>query len=143
MSMNKPRTGIRFYALAVLAYVIASFAVQGSSRFVINAAHYAEIEFMRKDPIMALGFFTMLLQGLVLAYIYPFVCRAAGSPILQGLKYGLLMGVLLGSYIAFVEPSKYLAPSVGGWIAVEGLASLAQFSLYGILLGFVYDRHNN
>ena len=80
----------------------------------------------------------MIVQGAILAYIFPLFYRS-GSPILQGLKYGLLMGLFLGTYIALVEPAKYMAPSVGEWIAVEGLASLVQFSLYGVLLGLSYS----
>ena len=130
---------LHFYALAVLAFVIATFSIQATSHFAINIAHYAAIEFVRTDPIMELGFLTMVVQGAILAYIYPFFYRP-GSPILQGLKYGLLMGLFLGSYIALAEPAKYAAPSVSEWIVTEGLASLAQFSLYGVLVGFIYDK---
>ena len=130
---------IRFYALAVLAFVAATFGVQATSHFAINADHYAAIEFAREEPIMELGFLTMVLQGFVLAYVYPFFYRL-GSPILQGLKYSLLMGLFLGSYIALVEPAKYTVPSISEWIVTEGMASLAQFSLYGVLVGLIYGK---
>jgi hypothetical protein len=138
MTAVHPSAGLRFYTLATLAFVIASFAVQAASHFAINAGHYAGIKFMRNAPIMEFGFLTMVLQGAVLAYFYPLFYRA-GSPVLQGLKFGLLMGVFLGSYIALVEPAKYAVPSIGEWIVVEALASLAQFSLYSVLLGIIYD----
>ncbi|MHA1524248.1 MAG: hypothetical protein ACTSY1_07545 [Alphaproteobacteria bacterium] len=92
--------------------MIASFAVQATSHFAINSAHYAAIEFMRRDQIMELGILTMVLQGAVLAFISPLFLQV-GSPVLHGLKFGLLMGVFLGSYIALVEPAKYLVPWVG------------------------------
>ena len=131
-------TSMGFYALAILAYVIASLIVQATSHFAVNTAHYDAIEFMRKDQIMELGIFTMIVQAAILAYIFPLFYRS-GSPVLQGLKYGLLMGLFLGTYISLVEPAEYMAPSVGEWIAVEGSASLVQFSLYGILLGLSYS----
>ncbi len=132
-------TNLRFYILATIVFVVGSFVVQASSHFAINTAHYAAIEIMRKEVIMELGIFTMILQGAILAYFYPLFYRS-GSPVLQGLKYGLLMGLFLGSYIALVEPAKYAVPSVGEWIAVEGLASLTQFSLYGVLLGLIHGK---
>ena len=129
----------RFYVLAVFAYVGASFFVQAVSHFGMNAAHYDAIPFMREDQIMELGVFTMLLQGVVLAYLFPRFYRS-GSPVVQGLKYGLIMGVFLGSYIALVEPAKYAAPSVFDWIAIEGMASLLQFTLFGTLIGLIYAK---
>ena len=54
MSVANRTTNMRFYALAILAYVIASFIVQAVSHFAINTAHYDAIEFMRKDQIMEL-----------------------------------------------------------------------------------------
>jgi hypothetical protein len=139
MTVNNPKPGMRYYVLAILAFVVASFAVQATSHFVLNADHYAAVGFIRDEPIMALGIFTMLMQGAILAYLYTFFYRD-GAPLLRGLKYGLLMGVFLGSYLTLVEPAKYIVPSIRGWMIVEGLASLVQFALYGVLVGFIYDR---
>ena len=139
MTNSNRNASMRFYVLAVLAFVLATFAVQATSHFAINTEHYAAIPLMRKNTIMELGFLTMLLQGAVLAYFYPIFYRS-GSPILRGLKYGLLMGLFLGSYIALTEPAKFAAPSIGEWIAVEGLASLIQFSMYGVLVGLIHGR---
>ena len=124
--------------LGTLAFIAASFAVQAVSHFSINAAHYDGISFMRSEPIMSLGILTMVLQGLILTYLYQFFPRTS-NPMMNGLMYAWLMGIFLGSYIALVEPSKYAAPSVVEWMAVEGLASLVQFSLFGILIGFIFN----
>ncbi len=139
MAVDNPKAGMRYYGLAILAFVVASFAVQATSHFALSAEHYAAVGFMRDEPIMVLGIFTMLMQGVILAYLYTFFYRG-GAPLLRGLKYGLLMGVFLGSYIVLVEPAKYIVPSIRGWMIVEGLASLVQFSLYGVLVGLIYDR---
>jgi hypothetical protein len=52
----------------------------------------------------------------------------------------ILMGILLISYIALVEPSKYQVPSVTSWMAVEGIIGLIRFAMFGILLGFIFQR---
>ncbi len=72
MDINKPKPGIQYYVLATLAFVIAPFAVQATSHFVLNADHYAAVGFMRDEPIMALGIFTMIVQGAILAYLFTF-----------------------------------------------------------------------
>lgn len=133
--MNK--SNAKAMTLGILAYIVASFVVQALSHFVINKEHFAGITFMRAEPIMALGIFTMLIQGTILTYFYRLIPKA-GHQILHGLKYGLLMGVFLVSYIALVEPSKYTAPSISSWILVEGLAGLIQFSLFGVVLGIIF-----
>lgn len=141
MNDIKPSAGLRYYILAVFAFVLVSFTVQALSHFVINVEHYASIPYMREQPVMVLGIITMLLQGVILAHLYLYFCSSAPS-VSQGLQYGLLMGLFLGSYIALVQPAKFAVPSIVEWIAVEGIASAAQFALYGLLLGWVHAKTN-
>ncbi len=125
--------------LGTVAYVVISFLAQALNHFVVNKAHYASIPFMREEPIMALGIFTMLLQGVILSHVF-LILHQTGATKAEGLKYGLLMGLFLGSYIALVEPSKYMAPSVSSWIAVEGITSLLQFGLFGVVLATINKK---
>lgn len=136
------QSSVKNIVLGTLGFILISFVVQATSHFAINAAHYASIDFMREEPIMALGIFTMVLQGIVLSYLFGFFPKGP-NVFTQGVKYGLLMGVFLGSYIALVEPSKYMAPSVIAWITTEGFASLIQFSLFGLILGFIYKSEKD
>ncbi len=59
------------FSLAVLAYIVVSFVVPALLHFVINAEHYAAVSFTRAEPIMSLGILTMIIQGAILAYLYP------------------------------------------------------------------------
>lgn len=129
------------HALSVLAFVVATFAVQATSHFVVNAGHYATVPFTRADGdvIFPLGFLAMIVQGACLTWLYARLPRA-GHPVLSGARFSLVAGAILFSYIAFAEPAKYVAPSVPAWIAVELSASLAQFGLFGILLGLIHGR---
>ncbi len=127
------------HILSVIGFMLITFAVQGLNHFVINRVHYANIDFVRPEPVMALGFLTMIAQGsiltLALAHIAP-----NGATIKDGLKVSLSFGLFLGFYIAVTEPAKYAAPSIPGWIWAEGLASAVQFVLFGLVLGFVHQR---
>ena len=51
MEARKPAT----IGLTVLAYVAATFGVQGASHFAVFAAHYAAIPIMRAEPVIAMG----------------------------------------------------------------------------------------
>ena len=91
---------------------------------------------------MALGLSTMLMQGVLAGLVFPFV-RLSSSWVKNGLYFGWFLGLFLGSYIALVEPGKYLVPSVLNWALVESIASGIQFTVFGILLGFIHKGNSS
>jgi len=125
------------HVLAVLAYGVATFGTQALSHFAVNKAHYAAVTYLRPDPIFPLGVATMLIQGSILSYLYSRLGTQARS-MRHAVRFGWLTGGFLVSYIAWGEAAKYVVPAIGSWIAVEVIAGFAQFTLYGLLLGFVY-----
>jgi hypothetical protein len=133
---------MRKHLLAVLAYVLATFGTQAVSHFSLNAQHYASVAYLRKEPIFALGVLVMFIQGSILAQLYTQTVGSARS-IAGALKFAWLAGAFLVSYIALGEAAKYSVPVVVPWIAVETVAGIVQFTIYGVLLGLVYrDRES-
>ena len=135
MEPRKPATIL----LTVLAYVVSTFAVQGSSHFVINAGYYAAISFMRPDPVIPLGVGSMLIQGTIFALLFP-TFNTGGSTIRNGLVFSWTIGGFLASYMVLAEAGKYAIPSIPSWILVEGAAAAAQFTVFGLLLGLLHRR---
>src|SRR5207253_5885904 len=131
------RGTMRRHVLAVLVYVVATFATQAVSHFGVNAAHYAAITYLRPQPVFALGILSMLIQGSIMAYLYAHV-PGAGRSIGHAVVFAWLVGGILVSYEALAEAAKYNVPGVGSWIAVEPGAGVVQFTLYGALLGWVH-----
>lgn len=123
------------HVLAVLSYLVATFAVQGLSHFAVNKAHYAAVAHMRADAIIPFGMLAMIVQGTVLSIAYT---RMGGKSLFDSVRFAWLAGAFLVSYIAFGEAGKYVLPSIASWITVEVIAGFAQFTLYGGLLGLVY-----
>lgn len=117
-----------------------SFAVQGMSHFVINGAHFASIGFARAEPILAMGVGVMVLEGIILTLALQ--AYKSKPSVKDGLILSLAFGLFLASYIAFVEPSKYDVPSIMQWIKVEASASLVQFVVFGLLLGYIHSHFN-
>lgn len=126
-------------AAGTAAFVVASFAVQAVSHFAVAADHFASVPFMRAEPIMAMGVGTMLVQGLLLTWVFSRLGRAE-TLTRDALSFALAMGAFLGLYIAVVEPAKYAVPSIGNWMAVEGLAAAVQFGLFGLGLRLAFRR---
>lgn len=128
------------HALTVLAYIVATFVTQAISHFAVNADHYATIQHIRKEPIFQFGILAMIIQGILLSVLYAKVTNTHRS-IKSAVGFSWMMGGFLISYMAFAEAAKYTVPSVTSWIVIEIAAGFIQFTVFGILLGFVYrDR---
>lgn len=127
------------HILRVIAYVLTTFAVQVTSHLVVNVEHYATVGHMRTAPIFALGVLAMLVQGVVLSGLYSRSEWARGST-LGSLQFAWLAGGFLVSYIALAEAAKYTIPAILPWLITEIAAGFVQFTLYGVLLGFIDAR---
>ena len=129
MEPRKPTTVI----LTVLAYVVTTFGVQGTSHFVLNKDHYATISIMRQEPLIPLGVTSMVIQGLIFAWLFP-IFRRAEAPVRSAIVFSLTIGAFLASYIVLGEAGKYSVPSLSSWITVEASAALVQYTVFGTLL---------
>ena len=128
-----------------LVFIVVSFAAQSISHFAINADHYSTISFMRAEPIFILGFLTMIMQGIVVSYLFLIYSKNEFTWT-KGLAYGLILSAFFVSYPALVEPAKYKVPSIGSWILVEATVGVIQFGLIGIMLSVSFQllkKHSN
>jgi hypothetical protein len=132
---------MRAILLGTLAYIVVTFVTQGVSHFAINHAHYTAVTFMRAEPVFALGIVSMIVQGVILTYLYPFYSGGA-SDWRRGLSYGILLGLFFVSYPALAEPAKFQVPSIPSWIGVETVTGLVQFGLFGLVVGAM-ERHRS
>src|SRR2546430_16268664 len=128
---------MKTHVLAVLVYVVATFATQAVSHFGINAAHYAAVTYLRAQPLFALGILSMLIQGSIMAYLYAQL-PGAGRSIGHAVFFAWLVGGILVSYEALAEAGKETVPALGARLAVAAAAGVVQFTLYGALLGWVH-----
>lgn len=135
MEPRKPATVV----LTIIAYVLTTFAIQGTSHFAINAGHYAGISIMRAQPIVPMGMASMVIQGALFALLFPTFNRV-GKPVRNGLMFSWALGGFLASYIVLGEAGKYAIPSIPSWIAVELSAAAVQYTLFGVLLGLLHRR---
>ncbi len=127
------------HLLSVLAFIVVSFVVQGLNHFVINQAHYENIDFARAEPVMALGFLAMIIQGLILTFAMTRIV-STGNRLQDGLLVSISFGLFLAVYIALAEPAKYAAPSIPSWFMTEGLASTIQFLIFGVVIGLIHRK---
>ncbi|MBI4083113.1 MAG: hypothetical protein HY423_10935 [Candidatus Lambdaproteobacteria bacterium] len=69
--------------------------------------------------------------------LYPRL-QGAGRPAVEGLKFGLLLSLFLGSYGVFAEAAKFEVHAVPAWLAYEGAFFLVQFALMGLITGLIH-----
>ena len=126
------------HILGVLAYVVGTLVVQGSSHLVFLKAHYDSHSFLRPEPIFALGISSMLIQGAVLTFVHSKV-KLTTNKLFNALTLSWLFGSYVVSYKALGEAGEFLVPVISNWIAVETIAGILQYSLIGILLYFAHS----
>jgi len=128
------------FVLAVIAYIVVTFAVAASWHLLFFKDLYDQLAiFTRKEPLIPLGVVSIIMQALVLAYLYPLLYRG-GSPVKQGLKFGLLTGVLMASIAVFAEAGKQNVSSLTTWLVFETAYYLLQFGALGVIIGLIYGR---
>ena len=130
----------RKFLLATAAYVLVSFALGFTWHFVFFKEAYDGLgAYTREPPIFAFGVGSMLLQGMILAYLYPLFNRG-GPPLLSGVRFGLVMGVFLWSVSVLAFAAKSNVTSLATFFTLSSLFHLIQFGVYGALLGWIHAR---
>jgi len=129
------------FVLAAVAYIIVTFAVAASWHLLFFKDLYDQLAiFTRKEPLIPLGIVSILIQAVVLAYLYPALYKG-GNPAKEGLKFGLLIGVLMASIAVFAEAGKQNVSSLTTWLVFESAYYLLQFGVLGVIIGLIYGRN--
>lgn len=123
------------------AYLVITFAMGFVWHLVLFKDLYAKLGIFTRidDPIIPLGLSAMLIQGAVLAYLYPFIARG-GDVITEGLRFGLLMGLFIASSAVIAEAAKQRVSSLPTWLIVESVYYAIQFALSGIAIALIYGK---
>ncbi len=128
----------RNFMLATLAYAVITLVLGMTWHFILFKDLYDSLAiYNRQDPIIPLGFTSMLLQGLIIAYLYPSFYKG-GHPIGQGIKFALLMGLFMFSVSTLANAAKIQVASMSTWLLVQTAFHLIQFTAVGIGIGLIY-----
>ena len=108
-----------FY-LFLLGYLVVSFALGAVWHMVFFKEYYKKLAIYSNidKPRFSFGLTSMLLQGIVFAYVYPLIA----SPLLFGL--GLFM--ILTSFAVFAEAGKQNTTSLSSFVTIQTAFSAVQ-----------------
>jgi len=94
----------------------------------------------REQPIVPFGMAAILIQALVIGYLYPFYYKNKGNPILQGIKFNLIIGLMTYTAMGFATAAKFQIEPVQDFLIFHTLFQAIQFTLTGAALGWVYRK---
>lgn len=125
---------------AVLGYALVTLILGMVWHFVLFQDLYHRLGmYNRETPVIPLGVLSMVIQGVVLAYLYPFFDKG-GHPVKQGIAYGLIMGLYLYSVSTLANAAKIMVAPLSTWLGIQALFHAVQFVLAGALIGLAYGR---
>ena len=93
----------------------------------------------RPEPIIPFGMLAVTIQGAVIAYLYPYFYRG-GHPIAQGVKFSLIMGLMVYTVMIFATAAKMQIEPVSTFIMYGTAFSFIHFTVTGVALGLIYGR---
>lgn len=126
--------------LITLAYSIVTMLIAAPWHFVLFKDLYHSFGiYNRADPIVPLGFLSMLIQGAVFALLYPRYCNDK-STLRESVKFSLIMGVFLFSVSTIANAAKIEVNPMGTWLAIQAAFHLVQFLACGVAIGLVYPK---
>ncbi len=123
----------------MLAYALGTFPLAVIWHIVLFESRYRDFGYIEGDPSFKLGFLTILIQGAVLSFLYPFV-SFTGKAVRRGLKYSLLIGLFFWTSHVLAFVAKQAMNNAILFTLMETLYLALQFGLYGILMGLISER---
>lgn len=126
-------------ALGTLAYTVVTFPLAVIWHVVIFKDQYQSFNYIEGEPSFLLGLVTIIIQGIILSFLYPFV-SFQGKSVVRGLKYSLLIGLFFWTSHVLAFMAKQNVSNSMLFISMESFYLLLQFGVFGVLIGFIYAK---
>ena len=133
--------GKKFITAWIVGFV-AMFILGYLWHMVIMGDFYSANSYVpeREAPRMELIILGVLSLALLMAYVYP-KGYSGGSPVTEGLKFGLIIGVLWVTPHSLIEHGAAVMMT-GKMVLVDGIWHLVEQGVAGILIGLVYGTNS-
>lgn len=88
---------------------------------------------------MQLGLITILLEGLALSLLFSMYYKG-GSPLVEGVFLGLLVGIFSIAYAGLTVPAKFAIEPIWKYSVLELGFGIIHFGIAGIILGYIFNK---
>lgn len=131
------------FIITTLCYLIPTMILGMVWHFNLFPQIYENLGiYNRKDPIIPLGLTSMLVQGFIIAYLYPFYSKGENS-LKKAVQFSLLMGLFLFSVSTLANAAKIEVTSMQMWLLIQTAFHLIQFLAAGVLIGLFTSKNAN
>lgn len=131
----------RAFWIAAAAYLLPTFPLGYFWHLKTFKAAYDRLELYRDQVIIPMGLGSMATQALIFAWLYPKVGNPASERwLMEGLRYGALLGVLAWSFNTLPVAAKYRMTSVAGFVGLETAFNAVQFAIVGPLIAWAWHQ---
>jgi hypothetical protein len=118
------------YGLAVLAYLVPTFALGFVWHLVLFQSYYDALAIYRPDIIVPFGFLSMLIQAVIFAWVYEKAFAGPpGSRRSRTLGYGATGAFLSWSFTTLAVAAKNVMTSVPDYVLIETAFTIVQWAL--------------
>lgn len=121
------------FALNLLAYLLPTFGLGFVWHLKLFRGYYRDLGIYRPDVIVPFGFLSMLLQGMIFAFVYPRLMTNPGA-LSSGLRFAAGAALLSWSFTTIAVAAKHPMTSVPRFLAIETIFTAVQFLLVGPLI---------
>ena len=128
------------FIFTVIAYVVASMSIAVPWHLIWFKDVYHQMGAIgRENPIIALGMLSMVMQGIVIAYLYPRL-QEDRHPVVEGIRINFILGVLIYSVMGPATVAKYQIEPVGTFLIYHTAFQTIQFILTGTVIGLIQGK---
>jgi hypothetical protein len=118
------------YVFGFLAYLVPTFALGFVWHLVLFESYYDALAIYRQHIIIPFGFFSMVIQAAVFAWVYDKAFAVtAGSALSRALRYGCAGAVLSWSFTTLAVAAKNVMASVPNYLLIETAFTIVQWAL--------------
>lgn len=125
------------FLMGVLVYTVCTFAMALVWHLVLFEDRYRAFGYFEGEPNIGLGFVTILIQGVVLTFLFPRV-SLGGLGIGRGLRFAAVVGVFFWTLHVLAFVAKQSVPEAGMFVAMESFYAALQMGLFGVLIALIY-----
>lgn len=125
--------------LTAAGYVVIVFPLALGWHLGLFEEQYQAFGYFEGEPNVLAGLAAIVIQGLVLAVIYP-LFRPGRAGFARAFQYAGLMGLFFWTSHVLALVAKQNVPNAGGFIAMETAYLVVQFGLFALALGLIYRR---
>lgn len=127
------------YGLAILAYLVPTFALGFVWHLVLFEEYYAALQIYRSDIIIPFGLFSMLIQAVIFAWIYDKAFASlSGTWLPRSIRYAAVGGILSWSFTTIAVAAKNVMASVPDYLLIETAFTVVQWIIVAPLTALAF-----